>query len=784
MAVQHLHESTVRLYSRSRETSGSPSAKGTVTSSDVEFFPFFFLSSSTLIESYPKKFWIKELAGSRFFRYLVAFPRWNDLWEAIRHVLIIYNKTALKKANHYSEIEPLFVKPDPVTQYLLQSGLTLFKGMSFSDVHRLQLSIQTLSKSGRRSDPRKTEDRILVIALADNTGWGEVLDGKRLSEEQLLRRFVERVKEKDPDIIEGHDLFDTVLPYLARRAELLSVELTLARDGSPMKSYSPRGNPFEPDFENAIFETGGRHLVDTKTLAHGYNISRRALEHYGLRYLAHHFDAQEKSVPLIPRERIASVWSDQPALIVQQAAQDCRDIRSISNHLSPSYLVQAQFVPLSYDALVRAGSAAKIELLMLREYVRQKHSIPKAQTGAQRSGGYADIFVTGMLENVLHADIESLYPSIMLSQGIEPASDELRTFQHLLRSLTASRLDAKHRMNSTDNEDERRSLDTLQASLKILINSFYGYLGYTRGLFNDYEQADRVTSSGQELLRTIIRAVELHNGEVIEADTDGLYFKAPDNVRGEEQEAKFIERLSSSLPEGIDLVLAGRYKKMLSFRKKNYALLDHRDRLTIKGSSLISRTLERFARNYIQLCINCILQEDIKGLHNLYVSFAQDISQHDWDVQDFCRIEALRDSLESYELELRESRRKPSAAYEVAKRSGVSIKPGDRVAYYVMGQHAGVKIIENIRLAEEWQPNFPDENTAYYIDRLKECSKRFEIFFEPEDFRRVFSTDDLFGFDPSTVHLVRQKEVSRTEAPPAEDDSSEFGIWLDESGNP
>lgn len=306
----------------------------------------------------------------------------------------------------------------------------------------------------------------------------------------------------------------------------------------------------------------------------------------------------------------------------------------------------------------------------------------------------------------------------------------------------------------------------------------------TRGLFNDYEQADRVTSSGQELLRTIIRAVGLHNGEVIEADTDGLYFKAPDNVRGEEQEAKFIERLSSSLPEGINLVLAGRYKKMLSFRKKNYALLDHRDRLTIKGSSLISRTLERFARNYIQLCINCILQEDIKGLHNLYVSFAQDISQHHWDVQDFCRIEALRDSLESYELELRESRRKPSAAYEVAKRSGVSVKPGDRVAYYIMGQHAAVKIIENIRLAEEWQPNFPDENTAYYIDRLKECSKRFEIFFEPEDFRRVFSTDDLFGFDPTAVHLVRQKEVSRTEAPPAEDDSSEFGIWLDESGNP
>ena len=368
----------------------------------------------------------------------------------------------------------------------------------------------------------------------------------------------------------------------------------------------------------------------------------------------------------------------------------------------------------------------------------------------------------------------------MLTQQIKPVSDELGAFQRLLLSLTTSRLDAKHRMNFGKNENEQGAHDAFQSSLKVLINSFYGYLGYPRGLFNDYEQADRVAAGGQELLHLIIREVELRNGKVIEADTDGLYFIPPDNVRGEDQELVFVDKLSSSLPSGINLALAGRYKKMLSYRKKNYALLDHKNRLTLKGSSLISRTLERFAKNYIQLSINDLLQEDIQGLHTLYVSLLQDISQHRWDVIDFCRTETIHDSMDEYDLGLREGNRKPAAAYEVARRAGLLIKPLDRVAYYVTGSHASVKIVGNCKLAEEWEPNFPDENTAYYIERLNECSRKFDLFFEPEDFKRVFSADDLFGFNPENIRMLKPSVASRTEAPPAEDEASEFGIWLDE----
>ncbi len=781
VAVQQLGETSVRIYTRPPEPSETAQRHGQIQHSDVDFFPFFFLSHPGLIEGFPKRFWIKELAGTNYYRYLSAFLRWSDLWEAVRFCLANYNKSALRRANHYSEVEPLFLKPDPLTQYLLQSGVTLFKGMTFDDLHRLQVSIEVHSKAGKKNDPRKSEDRLLVVALSDNRGWEEVLDGRKLKEEEILRRFVALVAEKDPDIIEGHDLYDRVLPCLACRAELTSVELYIGRDNAEIKSFSLRGNPLEPDLENTMFEIPGRHLIDTKSLAHTYDMSKRTLNQYGLRSLAQHFGLTTSKAENVPQEKISATWASQPELVVQQAEQDCRDIRSISERLTRSPLFQAQMVPLSLDALLRAGSASKIELMMLREYIRQKHSIPKPQLGSQRTGAYTDIFVTGIVDNVLHADIESLYPSIMISLQIKPSSDQLDVFQQLVKSLTTTRLDAKHAVQSLTDEGERQAADAFESSLKVLVNSFYGYLGYPRGLFNDYEQADRVTASGQELLRSIIHELDLRNVVVIEADTDGLYFVPPDNVRSEEQELAFVEKLSQALPPGINLVLAGRYKKILSYRKKNYALLDYRDRLTIKGSSLISRSLERFAKNYIQQCISCLLQGDVKSLHELYVSFSQDISQHRWDVADFCRTESIRDSIETYDLELTGGKRKASVAYEVARRSGLRPKTGDRLSYYVTGQHAGVKIIENAKLAAEWEPHFPDENTAYYIDRLDECSKKFDLFFEPDEFKQVFAGEDLFGFDPQHIHIQKKKSVSKEEASPPEEEAGEFGIWLDES---
>ncbi|MEX2089953.1 MAG: DNA polymerase domain-containing protein [Bacteroidota bacterium] len=775
VGVQQLDEQHLRLYTRE---------SGKISHADVEFFPFFFLSTASLIDGFPKRFWLKELTGTNFYRTLVAFTRWNDMWEAVRFILARYNKTSLRRVSSYTESDILLLRPDPVTQFLMQSGTTMFKGMTIAELRRLQISIQALGKGGKPGNPGKTEDRIIAIGLSDSTGWEKVLHGRKDSEAEMLTELLRLIHERDPDVLEGHSLFQHILPYLLKRFELHGIECTIGRDGSVIRTSTPRGTPVDREFENAFFEVPGRHLVDTSTLAQTYDFSKRTLEGFSLHHLSAHFGVSNQQRILVPPEKVASIWTEDPGRVCDFSLQEARETRAISDRLSPSYFFMTQMCPLSYGTICRTGSAIKIESLLLREYIRQKHSVPKPQGGTQTSGGYTDVFQTGLLQNVLHADIESLYPSVMLSKAIKPSSDSLGIFQVLLRDLTTKRLDAKRAMQQAKKESTRASYDALQSSLKILINSFYGYLGYARGLFNDYERADEVTTSGQEYIRTILRQVELYNGRVIEVDTDGLFFIPPDNVRGPEQEEIFVQKIGASLPEGINLVLAGRYKKMLSYKKKNYALLDFNDRLSIKGSALISRSLERFAKSYLHLCINRILQEDIEALHNLYSSFRKDIIGHNWAVLDFARTETLHDSLERYTLEIQEEKRKPSAAYEVARRAGLAFRSGDRISYYVTGGTAGVKIIDNCKLAEEWDPNFPDENTAYYLDRLDEASAKFEVFFEPEDWKRIFSAEDLFGFSPEGITIINKFEGSVDQPSKEERESSQFGIWLDDEQEP
>ena len=54
--------------------------------------------------------------------------------------------------------------------------------------------------------------------------------------------------------------------------------------------------------------------------------------------------------------------------------------------------------------------------------------------------------------------------------------------------------------------DERAEAQARQASFKILINSFYGYLGFSGARFGDGELAAEVTRLGRELLQQLIEA--------------------------------------------------------------------------------------------------------------------------------------------------------------------------------------------------------------------------------------------------------------------------------------
>ena len=142
-------------------------------------------------------------------------------------------------------------------------------------------------------------------------------------------------------------------------------------------------------------------------------------------------------------------------------------------------------------------------------------------------GGYTAIFFTGVARNVWHCDIASLYPSVMLQFDCFPVTDQLQIFRHLLTDLRTFRLESKASMRAAAGDRaQQQYFHALQNTFKILINSFYGYLGFAQGHFADFEAAARVTQIGRDLLKKMIDWLNAHGAKVIEVDTDGIYFVA------------------------------------------------------------------------------------------------------------------------------------------------------------------------------------------------------------------------------------------------------------------
>ena len=736
----------VRLYQRTEDFRE-------IVEHEERLFPFFFISDVTLLRGHRSTFRFIDLSGNNFYRYLVVFNTWSDYWDAIRTV---------ERRTESEEAQPdeVYRVGSPAQQYLMQSGRTCFLDMTLDDLHRLQLDIEVYSDESFPNADRP-EDEIIIVALTDNRGWSEVLhlrDG--IGEEQLLQELVHTLTEKDPDVIEGHNVFAFDLDYILDRCEMHGVEFAVGRDGSVPRQYDSSMRFAERTVDYPAIDIAGRHVIDTYFQVMSFDVFKRDMPDYSLKTAAKYFGFAPEDRTYIEGADIARAWTEERERLLDYALDDVVETRRLARHLSGSTFYLTQMLPMTYGSSARRGPASKIESLFVREYLRQRASLPRSEWGSQSMGGYTDIFITGVLGPIVYADVESLYPSIMLNYDIRPDGDVLDLFPTLLDRLTDLRLETKQDMQEAEDEEVRSELDARQSSYKVLINSFYGLLGFGLSAFNDFEEADRVARTGQEILRELIAEIRDRGGLVVEVDTDGVLFVPPDGIRGEEAEIDFTVGLTEAMPEGIRVGFDGRFKKMLSYKKKNYALLTYDDELKFKGSSLISRSNEPFGRRFVRQAIRLLLDEDVAGLHALYMDYRDKIMASDWEsVDSFARTETLKDTIADYEEDVESGKRPRAATYELAKKrseeTGQPVRKGDRITYYITGDSANVTAFKHCRLAEAWDPEDPDENTAYYLKRLNEFARKFEPFFTDADFRLVFSPEDLFGFSADGIEIQR-----------------------------
>jgi DNA polymerase, archaea type len=710
----------IRLYRRSGDA--------TVTEV-VPFSPFILLTDRELVKDADGLVAIEPLDGSGELHWRARFGSWFEALGA--------RDRCRDRSGQPSNAPgaPYLFLSDPVHQYLLQTGRTSFGGLVFGDLRRLALDIEVMTTEGHEfPSAARPGDRIIAIALADTTGFRHVVRGDRLDEAALLAECSRLIRERDPDVIEGHNIFRFDLEYLEARARLHRVALAWGRDGETLKSRVARLQIAERTIGYRRYEVAGRHVVDTWILAQLHDAGTRDLPAFGLKDLARHFGVAANNRTYVDGSRITQEFAQAPERLMAYAADDAVETLGIAAVLAPPYFAQAQTVPFDYQSCTLRGAAAKIDALLLREYLARGQAVPLPGPVGPVGGGYTAICQEGVARPVLHVDVTSLYPSLMLAKTIAPASDSLGIFPELLGHLREFRVRAKRLARDARDPAERAHLGALQQSFKILINAFYGYLAFSGGHWNDFTAADRVTAEGRAVVTALLDALATLGAVPVEADTDGVYFVPPTGHTAADDEP-LLERLAASLPDGIQLELDGRYAAMFSYKMKTYALLDEQGRLRLKGSAFRSRGLEPFQRQIIEAIVRCLVLGRRAEVRAVIDRWLADFVAHRVEPRLFARTETLQESLEAYREKVRAGVRPAAAAYELALAAERVVQPGDQISYYVAGRGANVSVNEHAKLASLWDPARPDENVEFYHAKVREIWDRFRAFAELDGLR-------------------------------------------------
>jgi DNA polymerase elongation subunit (family B) len=615
-------------------------------------------------------------------------------------------------------------------QFLIQRRARLYRDLSFGQLRRCQLDIETSSADGSFSDASKAEDRVLAIGLRC-AGQNRLLllaEASDAAEKTLLSELNTALAEIDPDVIEGHNIFKFDLDFLRQRARRHKVPCAWGRFGQMASFRNSRLKVAERWIDFPRCDLPGRTVVDTYLLVQLYDITTRELTAYGLKDVAVYFgitDEDSAERTYLDGGKIAETfWADR-ARFCAYLEDDLRETQGLADLLLPTYFEQTRTFPILLQEATLRGTTAKIDLLFLEEYYHAREAVPVPQETAAFEGGFTKSYQEGVFKHVLHFDVASLYPSLLLNIGRNPRHDSLGVFIPLLTSLREYRLKFKLLARNASSADERAEAQARQTSFKILINSFYGYLGFSGARFGDGELAAEVTRRGRELLQALIEEFSRHECVILEADTDGIYLSAEKYFSEPEQ---LLTLVAPTLPPGIELEYDGRYASMFCYKAKNYALYDGK-KVTLRGSALRSRGIEPYLKKLSRQLLRHLVGAEAESPLALLATFRRQLSGRALPVSEVAKSESLSMNPDAYERFIAEGGKPRRASAEAALKMNPRPRMGERIAYYIVSKQKGQ--------TSDWQRARPLEmfdainapyDESYYLEKIDDWVERYGKF--------------------------------------------------------
>lgn len=415
----------------------------------------------------------------------------------------------------------------------VDSGLPEFNVLSFK--------IEAINPNGR---PKVKKDPIVLISFSSNLGFQKVFSTEESShkfvetvptEKDLLNKFVETVKNINPDIITGYnsDKFD--FPYIKGRADRLGVSLNFGVDGSklnfitvPKKAAMIKGRPHVD-----LYRIVRRHIqLNSHTLHNVYQ------ELFG-----------EDKID-IPAPDIYNAWnggSEKREKLFRYSLEDVMAITKIGERILPMTIELSRIVGQNLFEIARRGTGTQVKWYLIRKSFEFGIICPNEPGIFERwvVGGYVEEPVKGLHENIVYFDFRSLYPSIIIAKNISPETlcedgDEKTCYiapefgykfkkepkgfiPRITSKLLNERIRIKALMKESEDLEEKQILNFRQEAIKTLISTIYGLYNHPQYRWYSVEASEAITAWGRDYLKNTMKKSEGYGFEVVYADTDGFF---------------------------------------------------------------------------------------------------------------------------------------------------------------------------------------------------------------------------------------------------------------------
>lgn len=603
--------------------------------------------------------------------------------------------------------------------------------------------IETYNPKGM---PRPDKDEIIMISY-EFGGKRHVITSRKTErdfcivckdEREMIKKFLDAVKENDVEVLLGYN--DTVfdLPYLKARADVNGIDFAIGRDGD---SFRIRRQGIRD-----VAEITGRVHVDLYPLVRfmgfigAFKISKYTLENA-------YEELTGKKKLMVGKLDIWKMWDDEKlrAELADYSRFDALATMEIGNVLLPLQVEMSRVTRLPLFDVANATAGQLVESLLMHKSAHYSTIIPNKPDDAAAAerelgpikGAFVKLPQPGIYEDMVVFDFRGLYPSIITSHNIDPFTinppksvpdsecyicpNGLRfskkprgLIPKVLEEIIRMRGEMKSRLKKVEKDTrEYEMFFARQQSLKILANSYYGYLAYPRSRWYSRDCGESVTAWGRHFIQDTIAQAEKAGFDVLYGDTDSIFLLR--GKKSKEDALAFMKHVNAELPGDMELELEGFYPRGVFVTKKNaegagakkkYALIGEDGRIKIRGFELVRRDWSSIAKATQRKVLEAILKH---GSKEMAVKVVKDVVEllksGKVPLEDLTIYTQMRKDPRKYDIKSPEV-----SAAQKGIAAGMQIEKGSMIGYVITKK--GSTISEKayvVEMAKDYDP-------AYYID--------------------------------------------------------------------